>query len=190
MRVGLDLDGVIAEFVGPFLRRYNDLFGEARTREDVIRYSFDDAFGTDDGRCGRLIAQLAGDGFYAALDPVPGAVSCVRSIEARCQQVCVVTSRPSRLREETEGWMQRHGLCGLGLHFAAHGAKAATGPWDVFVEDSAEEASSLAETCQSVILMDAPWNRWSSLPRNVCRAYGWDEVLEIITRALSHSSPG
>jgi hypothetical protein len=58
-------------------------------------------------------------------------------------------------------------------------AEARNGRFHIFIEDDPRNAARLAQLCDIVLLVEQPYNCEQTLPRNVIRVSGWDQVWSI-----------
>lgn len=109
MRLGIDLDGVVADFTGGWIRYYNDHFGTSLTTDLVTSW---DAIPqlthfTDMGEFWSWSSDLDGSSIFRHLDPFPGAIDAVRRL-AREHSIVVITTKPTFAHADTADWLAEH----------------------------------------------------------------------------------
>ena len=106
-RICVDMDEVMADTLGEHLRRYNDEFGEAVTREELSGKGLWEVVSTD--RQSSLRAYLDDEEFFANLPVLPDAREVLESLSQRFD-IYIATqamSVPSSFRAKYQ-WLQRH----------------------------------------------------------------------------------
>jgi 5'-nucleotidase len=107
MRVGIDLDGIVVDLPTAWYRECNAQFGDDLTVEkvrdwDPVPYA----------KCGdKVFEVLKRPGFYAGLDPLPGAVEGVARLVDEGHQVVIVSAVPKRAPAawgDKAAWVQHH----------------------------------------------------------------------------------
>jgi len=185
MKIGIDIDDVLADSLPHYTRAFNQRFGLQIDLADAAWRIFD--------RFPRISRQEAQDffsglieaGFFSSRPLLPGAKDAVESLAEDGHRLFIITGRAPQDEAITRSWLTHVGLLS---HFEAvvhkarepvgrHKSGAASGlQLDVFVEDELAVATAVAETAIPVLLYDQPWNR-GVLPDNVRRVRSWTEAL-------------
>lgn len=111
-RLGLDCDGVLADFAGYCLDLHNVRHGTALRHDDWTTWWPSDCFGEHAETVNAVIEEAIADPFgrcITACRPIPGAVECVRELAERFE-IHVVTAIPEPLLELRIGWLLTHGF--------------------------------------------------------------------------------
>lgn len=74
----LDLDGVVADFIGKLLKTYNALYGTSFTHASVSDFMFEKCF--DKETASKMYALFNEPGFFADLQKLPGADEAVTGL--------------------------------------------------------------------------------------------------------------
>jgi uncharacterized HAD superfamily protein len=171
MKIGIDIDGVLADFV----TSYNALIRErtgihippaSDTYPDVWEY--DVAAGLTSEQLGMLWAEIRKGQFWATLHALPGAVEDLQRLWElrRDHDIYFITSRPGlKAKRLTEQWLSWHGYPDATV-LITKGAKekalvAAGLELDVFVEDNATNLATIMNMNPKLApyLIDRPYNR-------------------------------
>ncbi len=153
MKLALDLDGCVVDFMGQVCRQHNADYGTTLAHADITDWNFlpltrftdwDDFWG-----------WAAYWRIFADADPYEGAVEAVKGL-AQAHEVTFLTHRPEWAQEDTHLWLRAHGLCGIPVVFA-DGEKHTHGH-DLWVDDSPAVLKGLAATFKRAIRMLRPWN--------------------------------
>lgn len=180
--IGLDLDGVVAEFVEPFLVELRKEFDICVRRSDIISYDLAEMTGLGKPEFDRFLDRLAMSGFYASLKPVDGAPSSICAL-AKLYRICILTTRPQASQRDTVRWLGEHRIPYDSLVFCEFGNKVSKhDQLAVFVDDNLEQAAIAAEHVGLVLLFDQPWNWANVMPSNCRRVAGWREAVSILEK--------
>ena len=161
LRVGVDLDGVVADFNGGWTRLYNAQFGSALTADQVTAWDAPEALTHFDSMTGfwRWARTAGGNGrsLFAELKPYPGAVNGLRAL-LDAAHVAIITTKPAWAIPDTLHWLARLGLPLREVHITSDKPSV---PCEVYLEDSPIQLAALrrhrpeAVVCRFV----RPWNR-------------------------------
>lgn len=186
LKIGVDIDGVLADIVDCILPLLSRELGRAVDVEEITVYGFGDALGIPEDRVQALLDELLVVGLYEQAPPVAGAREAMELLGGH--DVWLVTSRPEAVREATLWWLRHHGVAYGQLVFApAHRKALADDGFDLFVEDNLDTALALSREGIHVLLFDRPWNRNADLPANVRRVHNWTGILDFVERQLCAS---
>lgn len=181
MRLGIDLDGVVADFNTGWVGRYNDEFGSNLSTDQVDSW---DAMGdlTHFDSMGAFWRWAAGGvhgSVFRHLETYPGARETLASLSRR-HEIVIITAKPDWAVHDTFAWISDRRIPTREVHVT-------DAKWrvhcDVYLDDSPRQIAELhANRPDSVVCRYVrPWN--SSVPgtRDVA---GWDEF-EALVDALS-----
>jgi uncharacterized HAD superfamily protein len=197
LRIGIDVDDVLAESLPAYLEAFRRRFGKEVKIEEAAWEIF------------RRFPEIPADqmlGFYDHLEttdflgsrPVyPEAVAGVRALAAAGHRLFVVTGRLTQHRDHT-----RRMLAGVGLLDAfedlVHRDAETLANYkprvvrelglQMFIEDELEVALAMARIPVPVLLVDRPWNR-AVLPSGVARVTDWAQVVEQVADRAARRSP-
>lgn len=169
MIVGVDLDGVIADFDGGWRRAYAVWYGK-EVRD--LTEEWDDNARLTFGSQAEFFAWV-GDvpGFWQDLAPVPGALGALRELRKQGHQIRFITARPEWARSQTLRWLIANGQPSDELHFTGEKWRV---PAHIYIDDSPAVLADLKEAkAPYVIRFARPWNK--KAPGMSCA--NWDEVL-------------
>lgn len=179
LKIGVDIDGVLADIVQRILPLLARECGREVTHDDIFCYRFSEALSIPEERVHALMEEVIAGGHFEAAPIIPGAAEALQAL--RQHAIWLVTSRPERVRDQTVRWLARHQVPYSCLLFAPALDKARRGDgFDLFVEDYLEGALALSSQGIPVLLFDRPWNQRPLLPANVQRVRDWQEVLAAV----------
>lgn len=107
--LGVDMDGVIADWVGGILFHLEQLGHKPPQREELTSYQFQNDL--PDGQK-QAMSQIANtQGFFADLDPIPWAMELLRTLDAMGLHIVFVTSpylSNPHCYPEKVAWITKH----------------------------------------------------------------------------------
>lgn len=171
MRLGIDLDGVVADFNGGWVRAYNREFGALVTANQVVEWDqiprlthFEHM-----GHFWRWARHLR-PSLFAQLDPYPEAVSSLTRLAAD-HDVIVVTTKPAWAKLDTYQWLVDQGVPASEVHITRE-------KWlvdcDVFLDDAPHVLSRLARHRPDSMICRYV-RAWNRPVRGVHDITGWAE---------------
>jgi uncharacterized HAD superfamily protein len=199
MRIGVDLDDVVAECAIPYLRRFAEEFkvelpSEAgwHTLQEITEVSPEDK--------DRFRIRTYDGTFFGDLEMYQDCPAVLERLVAAGHEIYFITARAERRRVITETWLREKGILdhARAVHlrpqgdfdpFRVRGRYDASGSarykvrlaqeleLDVFCEDDRVISVALAEAGIRVLLFDHSWNRDVE---HACieRVNGWGDVAE------------
>ena len=202
MKLGIDLDDVIAVCAVPYLRKFAQEFGVELPDEREIGWhllaSLDERVSPADRD--RFRIKLYDGTFFADLDIYPECPAVLERMVEAGHDLFFVTARAERRRMTTETWLREKGILrhAKAVHLKPMGDFNPDWPrgrydpsssaeyktrlakelrLDAFCEDDVVIAKTLASAGVRVFLFDQPWNRELAHER-ISRVAGWSAVAE------------
>jgi 5'(3')-deoxyribonucleotidase len=160
LRLGIDLDGVVADFNRGWIEAYNDRF-DARLAPEMVT-SWDsplelthfpdmDAFWS-------WARDHGGSSVFRFLEPYPDAIDVLRRLNRDGHDVVVLTAKPDWAVHDTLEWIADHRIPTREIHFTRSKHRVAC---DAYLEDAPHQLALLAAhrapeatVCRFV----RPWN--------------------------------
>jgi 5'(3')-deoxyribonucleotidase len=174
-RLGIDLDGVVVDFSGGWVTRYNAEFGTNIAASDVVTWGAPRDL-THFPSMSKFWswASTCGDGrsLFHVLDPYPGALAGLDSLVERGHDLVIVTTKPNFAIEDTHEWLIRHGVPAVEVHIVDDKAKVSC---DLYVDDAMHNLESYRKRRPeaAVVRWVQPWNEALD---GVLDATTWDEI--------------
>jgi 5'(3')-deoxyribonucleotidase len=179
LRLGIDLDGVVADFNVGWIERYNRDFGTQLHHSQVVAWdglhtlthfeSMEDFWAW---------AQTGAASVFRDLPVVEGALPTMHEL-AREHRIVIISSKFDWAIPDTLAWLAEHRVPAREIHFVWDKTSV---PCDVYLEDAPANLETLvaAHPAALVCRMVRPWNRpvagavdvadWSSFRE---RVHGW-----------------
>lgn len=158
LRLGIDLDGVVADFNVGWMERYNRQFGTELHHSQVVAWdglhrlthfpTMDDFWAW---------AQVGSASIFRDLPVFEGAVETMRDL-AREHRVVIISSKFDWAIADTLAWMSEHRVPAREIHFVWD---KTTVPCDVYLEDAPANLTALVSAHPDALVcrMVRPWNR-------------------------------
>ena len=183
-RVLLDVDGVLADFIGEALAIANDLLGCAFRREHVHSFDFTTALGLTPYAAAAVKRRIGSTpGLARSLDVYPGAIAGVRRLR-QIADVYIVTSpwnsNPTWTHDR-EVWLRRH--FAIPSEKVIHTSAKHVCVGDVLVDDRTETCVAWRDAHPAGITVQwmTPHNRRDGWDGH--SASSWDELVELVGSA-------
>lgn len=164
-RIGIDIDGVLANFTYPVAELASQMFGL-----EVSGYAKTWNWMRDYGVTGDKEKQLWGylqahPSWWGSLPALEGAETCLRILDAHSfyADVYFITSRPGDgMKAASEGWLRMHGYTKPTV-LIVNGLKGPVAKalgLDFFVDDRPENVKDvLDQKIEQTWIVDRPWNQ-------------------------------
>ena len=183
LRIGVDLDGVVADFVSGWVQRYNAEFGTRLRACDAVEWHAAARmthFGST-SEFWRWARRAGPDGrsLFRTLPIYPGAVQGLRTL-LRLAHVVVLTTKPQWAIADTLAWL---GDLDLPLREVHVTADKTTVDCRVYVEDSARHLAALRSQRADAVV--CRWVRpWNSPLAGCLDVESWAD-LHVVARELT-----
>jgi uncharacterized HAD superfamily protein len=181
MKIGIDIDDVLADSLPYYTRAFNQRFGLQIDLADAAWRILDRFPWIPRQEAHDFFSELIEAGFFSSRPLLPGAKEAVESLAEDGHRLFIITGRSPADEPITRSWLTHVGLLSR-FEAVMHKAREPVGrhksgvaselQLDVFIEDELAVATAVAETAIPVLLFDHPWNQ-GLLPGNVCRVRSW-----------------
>ena len=193
MKIAMDLDEVIADFMSALLDFYYVKKGKRHSVSEFKKYKWWPVWGMEKEESIKLVDEFHDTHKLDEIKLVDGALEVISNLMKNGNEIYIITARPSRFKKKVESWIKHHIKTNKIKVIHAgdfHKGQSATKAEicneigvKIILEDSGETALQCVEKGISVILFDKPWNK-NYHHKRIKRVYNWGEVMEIIS-ALS-----
>ncbi|MDA8236047.1 MAG: hypothetical protein M0Z31_14885 [Clostridia bacterium] len=180
MKLGIDIDGVLADVLTTWLEHLNRHFEQNKVKEDIIHYQFEKVFGVSWEEMDRFFRNNQ-ENLLTNLSPVEKAQETMEEL-IKEHNVFLIAARPEEYRSITEKWLTEHSIPYHELimtDFSDKSDYCLNRGVEVFVEDSLENALAIHACGIPVLLFDAPYNR-DPLPKGIFRQHNWREIARTV----------
>jgi len=188
MKAGIDLDGVVADLIGPSIKKINKrhyhnkgLLKKPLKREDITSYYFADCI---PGLDWDEIVKIWDNSEFILNQPLlPWARWGVKRLKDLGYEVYIVTARQSHLKAFTLEWLKKRKIPFDDIVTGKREEKLSyieRNKLDIFVDDRARNALDAAQFCKRVYLIDKPYNRQLTARdtmEHVFRVLEWRDII-------------
>jgi uncharacterized HAD superfamily protein len=183
MKLGFDIDGVVADIPQTMIDHVNEKYGLNHTVDILIHHDISKNRYVEDEELNTEIIQSIRDNIFGSddallnVEPYPDAVGTLISFKRR-HNVYFITSRSRDTKDVTIGWLRKFNLPFDAVHFmgASRDVKSSKGMMgrslnlDFYVDDQNKHLEEMykykARWYKSPALFERPWNRWMPLDRS------------------------
>jgi uncharacterized HAD superfamily protein len=185
MLVGLDIDGVVADFLGPFLRLIETKVGSAILSDTITDLSFKGhPVITEEALEASLAALSHERDFWPRLAPLlaPSEWEALESLSRKGRLVFITHRHPHDtydIHQVTSDWLRKHGIAKPVIHFTQEYKSALVESLGVelFVDDRHENCLDVAEKTQAAVFMPHRLYNQSFIHPRVKRIRNFNELL-------------
>jgi uncharacterized HAD superfamily protein len=177
MKIGIDVDGVLADFNKTYITRCLDVTGKdlfpARPFE-ITTWNYPESYGYTKEEVSAVWESIKADRvFWASLRPYETTSDDMDALMTRMRagdDVYFITARPGvNAKRQTEGWLYAqmglvalHPFTSTVLITSHKGLAARTLDLDIYIDDRWENCLDVAQTKTRTFLLDRPWNRYTT----------------------------
>ena|SRR3989344_827983 len=197
LKIGIDIDNVIADTTVSYLSEFNAHFGTSIKFEEVTDfYHIETIFSKSKAQVDKFLeSKLHRDEFMIRVPPILPASDFIQIWLKKGMSVYYISARPKNIQKVTKKWLVKHGFWWEGAKLYTFDTdknytdiEYKTGiakfeKLDIFIEDKKDIAEAMDIP---VALLDRPWNS-GALPRHVKRVYSWEEINKFIDDISSSS---
>ncbi len=184
IRIAVDLDGVLSDSMGSWVRIWNSRNSFKRiTVEDIREWDFWRGLGIGREEFDSVFEEVWRG--WRDLRPLEENIGAKVSRLSRLGRVDIVSGRTPRHLPYVKSWLKLHGVRYSSLILGV--TTKSRLDHDVFIDDSPVEALRIAETARYVLLKDQPWNRSLESNRYIVRVGG---LVEAYQRIVGEIFPG
>ena len=194
MRIGIDIDEVLADQMTGLIQFHNASYGTTLARDHFRSSKFWETWGGTREEAIQKVFAYYQTPYFRDLKPVVGSQEVVDNLK-RNHELHLVTGRQNEISDATHEWVLRHfPNCFLGIHFANHYSNTGSPKSkseicdslgiEMLIDDTLDYALECASPNRTVLLFDSPWNQRQELPQGIHRIQHWKEVLDFFSSSF------
>lgn len=174
MRIGIDIDDVMGDFVPEFIK----WTGKDVNIENITSYDMSKAYGITSNTMWKWITQFYKTHQFANLPTLPSSVDSLSSLPQHT--FIAITARPINTLSITQAWLAMN-FSYVNLPFVFVGVKdkgllAQQEQLELLIDDGLHNIASMNKRNLPAILVDKPWNRDVLENPMYMRMYDWNEI--------------
>lgn len=192
MKIGIDLDDVVIEYVEGLKDFYNLMHFERLHLSDIKEWDLKKSMkkSSSPEAMQALMSSFAHHEHFKNLPPVPGAAVGIKKLIANGDTPYFITSRNEDVSETTYDWLHRKDLPIERVYFAKNKANLVDKLGvKIHIDDSPDHLDRIQMECEpkvSTICYDRPWNRRALFRTAHYRVKNWEEILKTIEEIKAH----
>jgi uncharacterized HAD superfamily protein len=173
MDIAVDIDGVIAEFVGPLYAKTHKRYNVDLPPSMLYGHRVSSVLGVPYQELKDLVFPT----IVEDLPLIPQAKDTLTQLWQDGHRIHIITARPIEQTRVTEKWLAKHNIPYHNLRFLKSGTKCNVNLHvDVVIEDDLYEAMSWHPRLENIILYDQPWNQSFNLKQLLTRVHSWHDI--------------
>lgn len=187
MKIALDLDGVLADIIHPWIENHNKQYKKSINKEDINQWDFWRKIGLDKYEFYRQLSNS-----WERWKDVPPTENDIASAVDRLHslgRVDIVTARDKESTNNVINWLEHNGIKFNEYVSVFDGRDKAKLDYDVFIDDSPHNVERMDSKGSNVLLYDQPWNREVN-SRKIIRIKKLIESINIISDLHENSTTG
>jgi len=188
MKIGIDIDEVIVEFLKGYLEIYEKIYGKKGFYKDFHSYNFWECLPISKEQAIRIAEEFFDSEEFENIEFVKGAKQAVQTL-SKNHELIFLTARPVKIKEKTIRFFNKHfpessfEIFHSGDFFAGNKSKAEICKdlgISFLIEDNEHYALDCSKNCEKVFLLDKPWNQNMKNQKNIIRVKNWQEIMEML----------
>jgi hypothetical protein len=175
MKIGIDIDNVIANTYQDLAKHFNQFMGKDYEPKEVV-----ETMRREKLKMWAYFLDAWRKQIMAKVSLIEGAAETIRAWHHH-NTISLITSRNILFNRQTKSWLKQNDIPYHQLHHAKETTKhqKAAG-CTFFIEDNLEECEILANHCDRIFLFDQPWNHRPIKQSNIYRVSSWQQIRALV----------
>lgn len=175
MNIGIDIDGVIADFVEEFIKVIKERYDFDLKEKEIIYHDLYQVLGITKSESLELINET----LNRDLNIIKDADIYIDLLSMK-NDIYILTARNINLTS-IEKWLKKHNIKYNDIVVFEEGGKNfCDKKLDVIIDDNLKEAIGFIGKCEKIIIFDHPWNQTLDIHNSFYRVSNWYEIYEIL----------
>jgi uncharacterized HAD superfamily protein len=182
LRIAVDVDGVLADLAGMFLKIHREDTGIELGREFIDEWEFWHKLSMTRQQFLRMLVRV-----WSRWEEIglleEDAAEDVEQL-ATLGSVDILTQRPAETVENVKRWLNHHGIKYRSFTWVPLKSSKTLFTYDAYIDDSPRLAEQLVGKGRLLLLYDQPWNRKTPKAANIVRVASLDEAYRVLAEGL------
>ncbi len=194
MKIGIDIDEVVVEFMKGYLEYHNKEKGTNYKYDEIFSYRFEDFSNLPKEEIRRLVLGFNDAEKFSNLDFVSGAKESIAYLEDN-NKIFFITSRHPGTKHNTVDFFEKNfPKNNFVIYFSGEnwGNKKSKSKGEicldlgikVMIEDNKDYALDCAKKGIKVFLLDKPWNKNYEKHENLIKVKNWEELIPLLDKEI------
>ncbi len=192
MKIGIDLDEVIADFMNALLSFYYKKTGKLYKKEDFPEWNLWPLLGKTKEEAVKFVDEFHESHSLEEVKPMGNAIESIKRLIKNNHEIFIITSRPKRFKQKAEEWLLYYIKSKIKVINAGdfHKGQAVSKAEickeldiPILLEDAPDTALECTNSGIFVILFDKPWNK-KIKHKNIRRVFNWTEAIKEIEKFM------
>lgn len=186
MKIAIDIDDVLADFLPTLLLFYNKRHGANYEKNHFTSYHLWETWGGTREEAIDKVFEFYDTEEFKHTPVITGAQQVVNKLKQQ-HELVIVTARPEAIREKTESWITTHfpntfSSVHIANRFSKSGPQTTKAELcekygaDMLIDDSLDYALECVAPHRKILLFNNPWNQHEELPIGITRVHSWEEI--------------
>jgi len=178
LRIAVDVDGVLADLAGMFLKVYREDTGVELGRSFIDEWEFWHKLSMTRQQFLQMLVKV-----WSRWEEIElleeDAAEDVEQL-ATLGAVDILTQRPAETVENVKRWLKHHGIRYRAFTWVPLKSSKTLFHYDAYIDDSPRLAEQLVGRGRLLLLYDQPWNRNTPKAGNIVRVASLDEAYRVL----------
>jgi uncharacterized HAD superfamily protein len=182
IKIGVDIDGVLANSGFTIIEKVNELHGLELSQDMIKDYWYNNE---EIKHAKDLINQTWRNSHEGEILVGSPLISNAQLFNMLPGDVELITHRDKNNMVATYKWLYKHDLYNYNNLIFAVGPKSQYGPWDYFVEDCMDNVHDLQHhVTKNIFVINHPYNINIDAPDKAIRVDSWEEIIDFFKKEL------
>ncbi len=187
MKIGVDIDEVLADLMNPLVRFHNENYGTNFSREHFTSFNLWETWGGTKEEAYKKVYDFFHSDFFNDISVTNGSKEATNFLSIK-NDLVIISSRPDYIKDKTIQWVNKNfpGTFSEVYFTYEWSRNGKTRKKDicldknvsVLIEDDLNKAIECASNKTKVFLYNCPWNQNKNLQKKILRVYSWEDILE------------
>lgn len=193
MRIGIDLDDVLANFIQTLIGFHNETYNTHLSLDTFYSIYYWEVWGGTREEAIKKVYQFHQSGYSKQIQPIEGAIKSIQELSKK-HELFIITSRQTDFEKLTRTWLDQYfpGMFKTVFFTNHYDLTGSIKPVkqkfkvclenhiSVMIEDSPEHAVQFIRSPVILLLFDSPWNKSVQNNSNIIRVSGWKNTVKTV----------